>query len=531
MSAAWIGIAGVLFALAGPVVNPAFADDPAQPAPRLPNVVVILADDMGLASLAAMNPDSGIETPRLDALAAQGMTFTDAHSGSAVCSPTRYGLLSGRYAWRTSMKAGIVDKWQPPLIDEARLTIADMARAQGLRTACIGKWHLGWNWPDAQGQPTTDPALIDYTQPITGGPLAHGFERAFGDDVPNWPPYLWIEDERALSLPTDQMPEDDANGVRAGPMTPGWDLTAVLPAITQRCVDSIAEWAEDDERFFLFFSMTSPHTPISPAEAFVGRSGKGPYADFLIETDWAVGQVLDALDTHGLADDTLVIFTADNGTSPKCDFEGLRAQGADLRAGWRGSKADLWEGGHRVPFVMRWPGVVEAGTTSDALIGLTDVMPTVAEALGVTLPDDAAEDGVSLAPVLRGGQLPEDARDLLVHHSSTGRFAVRSGRWKLIFSPGSGGWTAPRDAEARRQGLPEQQLYDMTADPGEQHNVVAQHPEVVAQLTAQLRACVESGRSTPASTATSTSTSTSATAAPPTDEPPPWWKQLPWPQP
>ncbi|MCP3915817.1 MAG: arylsulfatase [bacterium] len=487
------------------------ADDP-----ELPNVVLILADDMGLASSHAMHPASGLATPALDRLAAEGMAFTDTHSGSAVCSPTRYGLLTGRYAWRTRMKSGIVGKWQPPLIADERTTLPELLAARGYRTDCIGKWHLGWHWPDAQGGRTKKPTEIDYTRPIEGGPLAHGFEHYFGDDVPNWPPYVWIEDERALAVPKDTMQADPANGVSPGPMTPGWSLEAVLPELTERCVSRIAKHAAADEPFFLFFSMTSPHTPISPAERFRGKSGAGAYADFLLETDWAVGRVLEALKEHGVADETLVIFTADNGTSPKCKFDALAAHDIDLRAGWRGHKADIWEGGHRVPFFVRWPGVVRAGARCAEPIVLTDVMATVAEAVGAELGPRDAVDGTSLVPWLREvDELPPHPP--IVHHSSTGQFAIRAGRWKLAFCPGSGGWSAPKGAAARELGLLDRQLYDMPKDPSEKVNLARKQPERVLALTEELKALVSRGRSTPGPEIAGAERA--------------WWAKLPWEKP
>lgn len=474
-------------------------------APR--NVVVILADDMGLASLHAEHPDSGLPTPHLDRLAQQGMSFTDAHSGSAVCSPTRYGLLTGRYCWRTSLKAGIVDKWGPPLIGEQRATLADVASSAGLRTACIGKWHLGWRWPGKGGGTTRKPGEIDYSRPIGGGPLEAGFEYYFGDDVPNWPPYLWIEDDRALSVPEGNMEEDSPNGVRAGPMTPGWSLEAVLPELTRRCVNFIRDRARAGERFFLYFPMTSPHTPINPSETFQGQSGVSRYADFLLETDWSVGQLLRALDQYGVAGETLVIFTSDNGTSPKANFDRLAAGGVDLRAHWRGHKADIWEGGHRVPFLVRWPGVVEPGSRCEEPVVLTDVMATVAQALAVELDQGVGEDSVSLVALLKGASSGLPLHDAIVHHSSTGRFAVRAGRWKLCFCPGSGGWSRPRgEAEAKEKNLAPVQLFDMEGDPREQHNLAEEMEEKVAHLTATLRGVVE--------------------RAPCDGED--WWKQLPW---
>jgi len=473
------------------------------------NVVVILADDMGLASLHAENPDSGLPTPHLDRLRAEGMSFTDAHSGSAVCSPTRYGLLTGRYSWRTSLKSGIVAKWGPPLIAEDRSTLADVARSAGLKSACIGKWHLGWLWPKEGGGYTRKAEEIDYGQPIGGGALEAGFDHYFGDDVPNWPPYLWIEDDRALSLPEGRMEEDDANGVRAGPMTPGWSLEAVLPELTRRCVDFISDRAQAGERFLLYFPMTSPHTPINPSEDFKGKSGVNKYADFLLETDWSVGQVMRALERNGVAEDTLVIFTADNGTSPKCDFPSLVKGGVDLRNGWRGHKADIWEGGHRVPFLVRWPGVVDPGSRCGETIALTDVMATVAAAVGVGMEKGEAEDSVSLLGLLRGQEAEGPLHDAVVHHSSTGEFSIRVGRWKLCFCPGSGGWSVPRGrAQAEKLGLPPVQLYDMREDPGEKENLALEMPEKVAEFTALFRQVV---------------------ARFPLDGKA-WWKQLPWPE-
>lgn len=472
-------------------------------APR--NVVIVLADDMGIASLHAEHPGSGLPTPNLDRLAEEGMSFTDAHSGSAVCSPTRYGLLTGRYAWRTRLKAGIVNKWGPPLIAEDRVTLADVARSAGLRTACIGKWHLGWRWPKRGGGTTRKPAEIDYARPIGGGALEAGFDHYFGDDVPNWPPYVWIEDDRALAVPEATMEKDF--GVSAGPMTPGWSLEAVLPELTRRCVQFIRDRAEAGERFLLYFPMTSPHTPISPSETFQGQSGVSRYADFLLETDWSVGQLLRALDQYGVAEDTLVIFTADNGTSPVADFPQLSAGGVDLRADWRGHKADIWEGGHRVPFLVRWPGVVEPGSRCDEPIVLTDVMATVAETLEVELGEDAGEDSVSLVPLLKGAARDLPLHDAIVNHSSKGLFAVRAGRWKLCFCPGSGGWSEPRgEAKARELGLPPVQLYDTDEDPGEQRNLAEEMPGKVEHLTALLRHVVERA---------------------PCDGNG-WWRQLPW---
>ncbi|MCH2106863.1 MAG: arylsulfatase [Planctomycetes bacterium] len=474
------------------------------------NVVVILADDMGLASLHAEHPGSGLPTPNLDRLRSEGMSFSDAHSPSAVCSPTRYALLTGRYSWRTRMKSGIVGKWQGPLIAEDRLTIADLAGAAGRHSACIGKWHLGWRWPKKGGGVTSKSAEIDYTQPIGGGALEAGFDHYFGDDVPNWPPYVWIEDDRALAVPEATQPSGKVVGVSPGPMVEGWSLEAVLPEITRRCVHYIRDRTKEEEPFLLYFSMTSPHTPITPSEAFLGQSGVSLYADFLLETDWCVGQVMRALEQFGVADETLVIFTCDNGTSPKALFDELKAGGVDLRAGWRGYKADVWEGGHRVPFLARWPGVIEPGSSCKVPICLTDLFATTADAFGVEAGEGAGEDSASLLPLFRGEERVGAHGGAIIHHSSSGGFALRDGKWKLCFCPGSAGWSYPNNTkEAEKLGLPPVQLYDMDSDPGEQKNLATEMPEKVEELTARFRAIVE---------------------AHPNDAPT-WWSRLPWPKP
>ena len=490
----------------------------AAPAPRekktLPNIVYILADDMGIDSVSALNARCGVKTPNIDKLVKQGMTFTDAHSGSAVCSPTRYGVLTGRYSWRTRMKSGIVNKWGPPLIAEDRLTVGKLLQKAGYHTACIGKWHLGWQWHDSLGQHTTQGKQVDFSKPVTGGPIERGFDYYFGDDVPNWPPFVWIENDRATGIPTGTMKGDSANGVSPGPAMAGWSFEAVLPGITEKCVDYIAKRSGSDKPFFLYFAMTSPHTPINPSERFQGKSGVSKYADFLMETDWSVGRLMAALDDQGLAENTLVIFTGDNGTSPKCDFEGLEQKNVHLREHWRGHKADIWEGGHRVPFVARWPGVIAPGSKCDDVISLVDFMATAAEITGVGLPDTAGEDSLSLVSAFRQERREESARQAIVCHSSNGYFAMRKGKWKVEFCGGSGGWSAPRENQARELGLPAIQLYDLEADPKEQNNLCDERPEIVEALRAILKKYVAQGRSTP--------------GAPQANEGPKHWGQLPW---
>jgi arylsulfatase A len=480
-----------------------------------PNIVLVLADDMGYDVVHALNPKSRIATPHIDRLIRQGICFTDAHSGSAVCSPTRYGILTGRYSWRSKLKQGIVGQWQPPLIEPQRLTVGGMLQELGYHTACIGKWHLGWNWPDAEGNPTSVANKVDFTRPITGGPVETGFDYYFGDDVPNWPPYVFIENDRTQGIPSTVKPKTMFGS--PGPMLPGWKLDAVMPEITSRAVDYIGRRAQQGQPFFLYFPLTSPHTPIAPSPEFLGKSGISKYADYVMETDWAVGQVMQALNRHGIAEETLLIFTADNGTSPQCRFEELESKGVDLRYHFRGNKADIYEGGHRVPFVARWPGVIAPATECSEVICLTDFMATVADVTGYELPVTAAEDSRSLLPLLKGTRPDRPLHAAVVHHSASGLFALRQGWWKLEFCRGSGGWSHPTEREARQQGLPTMQLYDLQQDPKEATNRYASNQARIEQLTAILRKIVTSGRSTP--------------GPPQANADPTWWRQLPWEKP
>jgi len=483
-----------------------------------PNIVLILADDMGIDSVAALNDKCGIPTPHLNALVKQGMHFSDAHSGSAVCSPTRYGVLTGRYSWRSSLKRGIVGKWRPPLIEKGRLTLPQMLKNAGYNTACIGKWHLGWNWPRKGGGFTTSLKDIDFSKTTQGGPNDRGFDYYFGDDVPNWPPFVWIENGKTQGIPDTQLSFASHYRSNNGIGVKGWKLEAVLPKITEKSVEYIKRSAPKKKPFFLFFPMTSPHTPIAPMKEFQGKSGLGPYADFLMETDWCVGRVMKALADSGVADNTLVIFTTDNGTSPECKFDELRAKNTDLQNHWRGMKADAFEGGHRVPFIVRWPGRIKAGAKSDQIISLVDIMATCADAAGAKLPESAAEDSVNLMEILKGGTAKGPLHEAVICHSSSGVFVVRKGKWKLQFSAGSGGWSNPKDRIATKQGLPKWQLYDLSADPKETKNLINNHPAVVRELIAILRRFVEKGRSTPGAPQKNHRGEI-------------WWNGLPWKQP
>ncbi|MBI5383294.1 MAG: arylsulfatase [Verrucomicrobia bacterium] len=482
-------------------------------APR-PNIIFLLADDLGYGDVNCNNPAGKIATPNLDRLAAAGMRFTDAHTTSSVCTPTRYSLLTGRYNWRSRLQSGVLGGLSPRLIEPGRLTVAALLQQHGYHTAAVGKWHLGLDWVKFKDQPA--PELndieksnqvwsVDFTQPIAGGPNSVGFEYYFGIAASlDMVPYTFIENNRVTIVPTVNrsfpMTAGKARGqTRRGPSAPDFEAEQVLPTLTRKAVDYVASRAAEAKAgkpFFLYVPFASPHTPIAPTEKFRGKSGLSPYADFVMETDWAVGEILAALDRHRFADNTLVFFASDNGCSPAAEIAELRAAGHEPNGPWRGTKADIWDGGHRVPFLACWPGQVKPGTTSDQLISLVDLMATCADIIGVRLPDHAGEDSVSFLPALQGrAEMP--LREALVHHSINGKFAIRQGQWKLELCPGSGGWSAPRDLPAEKQGLPAIQLYDMAADRAEAMNLQAEHPEVVARLTKLLEKYVADGRSTP----------------------------------
>jgi arylsulfatase A-like enzyme len=457
---------------------------------RRPNIVFILADDLGYGDIRCLNPEHGkIPTPHVDRLAAQGMVFTDAHSGSSVCTPTRYGILTGRYAWRSRLQAGVLAPYDPPLIAPDRLTVPGLLSKNGYRTACIGKWHLGWKWPRAGNK-------VVFDRSIAEGPTTRGFHYYFGTDVPNYPPFGFIENAHLVVQPTAWcLPDAKLFLGNPGPMVPGWQFDQILPKLVAKAVEYVGWRASDQQPFFLYFALTSPHEPIAPSAQFQGKSGISPVADFIMETDWAVGQVMEALENGGLAENTLLIFTADNGHSPYTGLKSFFDAGHWVSQRFRGFKSDIWEGGHRIPFVARWPGHVKAGSTCDRLICLTDLMASCADLLGTKLPDNAGEDSVSILPALRGSSAGP-RHGAVVHHSMNGRFSLRQGKWKLELCPGSGGWSQPSDAQAVQKGLPSVQLYDMSRDDTERVNVQQKYPEVVERLTRLLKKYVAEGRST-----------------------------------
>ena len=478
-----------------------------------PNIVFILCDDLGYGDVRCLNTDGKIATPHCDRLAAAGMVFTDAHSSSAVCTPTRYGILTGRYNWRSRLKSGVMGGMSPPLIEDGRLTVPAFLRQHGYTTAAIGKWHLGMNWPlkpdaapfDDKIEKGEDGWRVDFAQPIAKGPNWAGFDTYFGIAASlDMVPYTFIENDRVAVVPSvdksfPTMAGRPGGNTRKGPAAAEFEAVNVLPELTRKAVDTIgahAVAAKEGKPFFLYLPLNAPHTPIAPTAEWQGRSGLNPYADFVMQVDATLGAVLDAIEKGGIAENTLVIFTSDNGCSPEAKFDELLAKGHNPSHHFRGTKADVFEGGHRVPFIVRWPARVKAGQTSDQIICLTDLFATCAEILGEELPDTVAEDSVSILRALEG-RAEKPLREAIVHHSINGSFSIRQGNWKLELCADSGGWSAPRPGTKPAQNLPPVQLYDITADIGETRNVQAENPEVVGRLRALLEKYAADGRSTP----------------------------------
>ena len=477
--------------------------------PARPNIVILYADDMGYGDLGAQNPESKIPTPNLDRLAREGTRFTDAHSSSGICTPSRYAMLQGRYHWRKFH--GIVNSFDQPILDAEKTTLPELLKAQGYKTACIGKWHLGWDWnaikkpgatpaaaaPKGKGKGKAAgapagfaPEAFDWSKPIPGGPLSHGFDYYFGDDVPNFPPYAWFENDRVITPPTVPLAitPSTAEGnweARPGPMVAGWDFWAVMPTLTEKAVEWIHR-QKASEPFFLYFPFTSPHAPIVPTPEFTGKSQAGGYGDFMTQTDAAVGRVLQALKDRGLADNTLVIFSADNGPESYA-YERIRNFGHRSMGPLRGLKRDIHEGGHRVPFIARWPGVIPAGRVSNGLLSQIDLYATLAGLLGAKIPAGSAEDSYDQLALLTGAG--PGVRSTLVHNTNANGYALRDGDWVLIAAKTGSVSKVPEwfdQANGYKAHALPGELYNLRDDLAQKNNLYAQHPEKVAQLSALL---------------------------------------------
>ncbi|CAA6683434.1 MULTISPECIES: arylsulfatase [unclassified Lentimonas] len=474
-----------------------------------PNIIYILADDMGYGDVQCLNPERGmIATPHMDRVAAEGMIFTDAHTTSSVCTPTRYGIITGRYNWRSKLQMHVLDGYGLPLIPTTRMTVPSFLSENGYNTAMIGKWHLGLEIATLDGKKARpagglkqklkkgafapeELSNIDWEGTIQGGPVDLGFDSWFGITASlDFPPYVWIRDRNWVGEGTHVKAFR-----RPGPATADFEAIDVLDKLAAETVQYISDY-NSTQPFFIYMPLPSPHTPIVPSKKWQGKSGIGKYGDFMMQTDDIVGQVVQALEAKGISDNTILIVTSDNGCSKAANFKQLEGHGHFASAQYRGSKADLWEGGHRVPFLVKWPAVIQAGSVSDVLTCQTDLLATCAELVGTTLPANAGEDSESILPLFSGEQVAF-TRNGIINHSVSGHFAYRQGKWKLLLAKGSAGWTAPTEkAMANVADAPEGQLYDLEADPGEQNNLYLENPEVVETLMAQLEADVANGRST-----------------------------------
>ncbi|MEV4902711.1 arylsulfatase [Citricoccus sp. NPDC055426] len=506
--------------------------------PRRPNILFILADDLGQGDVSCFNPGAAWTTPHLDRLAAEGMRFTDSHATSSLCTPSRYAALTGRYNWRSRLKRSVLPGDSEALIEKGRLTLPGFLGEHGYRTAVVGKWHLGLDWQLTPGdnalrQAATDlgePPLpqqrmgrggnfdaeylyraegldIDYAKPVTFGPREVGFDYSFITAASlDQPPYVYLENGQAQQVPSkiggDYSPlnrrtAEHQQSIQRGPMAEGYDVHRVAPDFQAKAVDVLDGFLAGEDPWFLYVPSHLVHGPIIPNEPWQGRSGQGPYGDFVLQFDEYVGQLVERIDAAGAGEDTIIILTSDNGASGVADLPRLSGVGHDSSNGWRGKKSDIWEGGHREPTIVRWPGTIDAGVVSAETVSHSDLFATVAEVLGAPVPDTAAEDSISNLPLWTGSQEP--VRTDLVSSSGGGGFAIRRGDWKLEFVT-TGDGMDQRFAETQGETPTEYraaQLYHLGQDPAEQHNRFEDEPEVVRELTELLSSHIRRGRSTP----------------------------------
>ncbi len=469
---------------------------------RNPNIIFIMADDMGYGDPGCYGAEK-IPTPNMDRLAEEGTLFTDAHSASAVCTPSRYACVTGRYCWRTRLKSWVMYGHSPPLIEKDRMTVASMLKNHGYATAAVGKWHLGlgWHWtcdvPDSEqvfGKEFGD--NIDYERPLTHSPNDVGFDYFFGIAASlDMQPYCFIENRHTVGTPiVEKDPYHPQQ--RPGLMVPGWRDDIVDMRHCEQACEFIENNAAQypDKPFFLYLVTSAPHRPCVPPDFIEGASQAGKRGDMVALYDWVVGQVMETLDRLGIAGDTLMIVTSDNGAR-QADYDG-NDWGHKSCGDLRGQKADIWDGGHREPFIARWPGQVPAGQCNDELVGLVDLMATCADIVGADLPENAAEDSYSILPALVDTELGNPIREAIVHHSGGGMYSIRQGPWKLILGLGSGGFSEPRHAEPEPGG-PQGQLYNIEQDPQETTNLWLEKQDIVGRLSTLLNRYIEEGRSAP----------------------------------
>lgn len=463
---------------------------------KQPNIIFILADDMGYGDVSCLDSRSKIKTENIDRMASEGVVFTDAHSSSSVSSPTRYGIITGRYNWRSTMKQGVLSGYSKALIPEGRKTIASMLHEQGYTTAGIGKWHLGWDWNNI------DAGIdhVDFSKPVANGPTTRGFDYYYGFcGSLDMSPYVYIENDMPTSLP-DRITVNRGkySWWRQGPTGADFEHEKVLPNLIDRACKYVTDKSKSNQPYFLYLPLPAPHTPILPSKEFRGKSGIGEYGDFVLMVDAMVGRVLQAVRESGEEDNTIVVFTTDNGCSPAAGIDTLIALGHRPNSIYRGHKADLFDGGHRIPCILRWPQKAKPHTVAQTIC-LTDFYATFAAINGYKLADTEGEDSYNILPAILSEKEIAPIREATVHHSIAGQFTIRKGEWKLLLSPGSGGWSYPRPGkdDAVLATLPPVQLYNMKTDPSETDNVADVNPDIVKELRALLIKYIEEGRSTP----------------------------------
>ena len=482
---------GFMRALGVAGLSAGIASAACSPSSDRPNIIIILADDLGHGDLSCLNKETSLKTQNIDKLASTGVIFSDAHSGSAVCTPTRYGLLTGRYSWRSRLKQGVLWSYSKPLIEDGRETIASFLQASGYRTACIGKWHLGleWSFKDHENK------IVDFEKPVTGGPNAVGFDYSYiiGSSL-DIPPYVYIENDRITAKPDRKTQSYGKAFWREGETGADFEHSRVMANLFSKSIDFIDK--SRSEPFFLYLPLSAPHTPILPEEKYKGKSGINEYTDFVLQLDEMVGSLEQHLEKLGIRKNTIVIFASDNGCAPMADIEEMRAHDHDPCNGYRGQKADIYEGGHRIPLIISWPEKGKQGITVERTVCLNDIFATCAAVLDRKI-EKGGEDSEEFSGLFMKNKRYHPARRGIIHHSDNGSFAIRSGKWKLIMCPGSGGWSSPRPDTEEVEGLPSRQLFNLDKDPGETNNLITQRPDIAAELQELLSAYIVNGRSTP----------------------------------
>ncbi|WP_406683254.1 arylsulfatase [Seonamhaeicola sp. MEBiC1930] len=484
-----------------------------------PNIVIIYTDDQGYGDVSALNPQAKFQTPNIDKIANEGVVFTDGHSSDAVCTPSRYSLLTGRYSWRTSLKKGVLRADGPCLVEKDRMTIASMLKDNGYNTAMVGKWHLQMDFVGELG------INRDWSQPFVDGPIDKGFDYFFGipasmnfgvltyleNDRVLEPPILWTKKKKnknprtyknanpadyRMTPPFEEKPFQE-NPIRGLEVAPSFNDELVLKTFAEKAVERInilAEEAKNGKPFFLYMPLTSPHLPHCTHPDFQGRTSCGNYGDFMEETDYRVGQVLDALEKSGVADNTLIIFSSDNGAETNYTYQ-RETYSHYSCMNFKGGKRDIYEGGHRVPFLMRWPAAIKSGTKIDSPVCQSDYMATIADILEIEIPDNAGEDSFSLWPLLSEDVQEYNYDRSVIHHSASGHFAIRKGDWKLNMLRGSGGSFKPQFIDVKEGDAP-YELYNLKNDPGETTNLYFEKPEIVETLKNEITQIIKTGRST-----------------------------------